>query len=63
MFNVEQRDRDGDKVGDDCDNCPRFANSIQNDLDGDGLGDDCDDDKDGDGKSPSKGKAYLISYK
>ncbi len=62
--NPDQRDSDGDLVGDACDNCPyvanpmeRFFNPItdpvpdlrQHDTDGDGLGDACDGDIDGDG--------------
>jgi len=49
-------DRDGDGVGDTCDNCPLDANAAQTDADGDGVGDVCDpcpgdpeDDADGDG--------------
>jgi len=50
-------DRDGDKHGDSCDNCPDLYNPLQEDSDGDGIGDACDtcptvanpDQKDSDG--------------
>ncbi len=43
-------DRDGDKIGDDVDNCPDVYNPDQNDADDDGAGDVCDNgDEDLDG--------------
>jgi hypothetical protein len=64
MANEDQRDTDGNGVGDACepvadtdrdgiqdtaDNCPAVANPEQADRDRDGIGDLCDDDLDGDG--------------
>lgn len=48
LWNAEQKDMDGDVVGDVCDNCPAYPNSTQDDADGDGVGDVCEDpDRDG----------------
>ena len=49
--NVDQSDRDGDSVGDVCDNCPLQRNTGQADEDGDGVGNACDDDLPKDKKS------------
>lgn len=40
--NSDQRNRDGDKLGDVCDNCPEKRNDNQNDADKDGVGNVCD---------------------
>ena len=40
--NADQKDSDGDLVGDACDNCPSAPNTDQFDTDRDGIGDACD---------------------
>ncbi|MCA9562242.1 MAG: thrombospondin type 3 repeat-containing protein [Myxococcales bacterium] len=62
QFNPDQRDNEGDGIGNVCDsdddndnvqdaldNCPLTFNPLQEDLNGDGIGDACDVDRDGDG--------------
>ena len=58
VSNADQADRDGDGIGDVCDddrdgdgvsnaedNCPDVSNADQADMDGDNIGDVCDDDR------------------
>ena len=40
--NPTQTDRDGDRIGDECDNCPFRSNNNQADFDEDGVGNACD---------------------
>jgi parallel beta-helix repeat protein len=40
--NSDQKDTDGDKMGNACDHCPNVSNPNNTDSDGDGLGDICD---------------------
>lgn len=47
--NSDQKDSDGDRVGDVCDNCPQKSNPDQGDVDHDFVGDACDNDQDQDG--------------
>ena len=62
MRNPDQRNADGDKWGDACDNCRSQKNDDQKDTDNDGRGDACDDDTDGDrelcGRGAGRGKGW-----
>ena len=49
ISNSDQKDEDGDNVGDMCDNCPMVRNSDQKDTGGNGVGDACNTDNDSDG--------------
>lgn len=59
IYNRDQKDEDGDKIGDVCDNCPDIPNRDQKDMDGDGIGDACDNDADGDGRISQKGSHNI----
>ena len=45
----QHEDKDNDKIGDVCDNCPSDYNPDQKDLDNDGIGSVCDPNEDSDG--------------
>ena len=43
VCSIATGDRDGDAVGDECDNCPDTPNGQQRDWNRDGVGDACGD--------------------
>lgn len=49
VSNNDQKDTDGDGIGDLCDNCPATSNADQKDHDSNGVGDACDTEIDTDG--------------
>ncbi|XP_057309993.1 cartilage oligomeric matrix protein-like isoform X1 [Hydractinia symbiolongicarpus] len=75
-YNPKQKNIDGDRYGDKCDNdidndkdghidkfdnCPHEANADQLDTDSDGKGDACDDDDDGDGVADNVDNCHLVA--
>jgi hypothetical protein len=73
--NADQKDTDGDGIGDVCDNddrdndgikdnvdnCPDASNPNQEDYDQDGIGDACDNDKDNDGVPDNEDNCVNIA--
>jgi len=55
------KDKDGDGVADNQDNCPNVANRDQTDSDGDGIGDACEPDSDRDGVADDQDNCLNVA--